>query len=55
MSPYNPKGDGISAAGNGFVMIISKSATSIFGPVNNYFVQPVKRVYCKTSLTSEMW
>ena len=44
MSPYNPNGDSISAAGigNGFVMIISKSETSIFDPVNNYFLQPGK-------------
>ena len=34
------RSDSISAAGNGFVMIISKSATTIFGPVYNYFVQP---------------
>ena len=36
------KGDSIRAAGNGFVMIISKLGTTIFGPVNNYFVQPGK-------------
>ena len=29
-------------AGNGFVMIISKLGTRIFGHVNNYFVHPGK-------------
>ena len=33
---------GFSAAGNGFVMIISKSETSILYHVNKYFVEPGK-------------